>query len=70
MVVMEKYRHKQEPEEEYIDLIPILKNSYMDASQFLEPIKEVRLAYGGNNSEILNCSNTENMLDKSGGDSF
>ncbi len=45
MVVMAKYRHNQEPEEEYIDLIPILKNLYIDVSQFLNPIKEVRLAY-------------------------
>lgn len=48
MVVMAKYSHKQEPEEEYIDLVPILKNLYIDASQFLKPIKEVRLAYGQN----------------------
>ncbi|MDO4296073.1 MAG: hypothetical protein Q4D90_07930 [bacterium] len=46
MVVMAKYKHNQEPEEEYIDLVPILKNLYIDASQFLKPIKEVRLAYG------------------------
>lgn len=45
MVVMAKYRHNQEPEEEYIDLVPILKNLYIDTSQFLKPIKEVRLAY-------------------------
>ncbi len=48
MVVMAKYQHNQEPEEEYIDLVPILKNLYIDASQFLEPIKEVRLAYEQN----------------------
>lgn len=48
MVVMAKYRHNQEPEEEYIDLVPILKNLYIDALQFLKPIKEVRLAYGQN----------------------
>ena len=35
-------------EEEYIDLIPILKNLYIDAAHFLKPIKEVRLAYGQN----------------------
>lgn len=46
MVVMAKYQHNQEPEEEYIDLVPILKNLYIDASTFLKPIKEVRLAYG------------------------
>lgn len=48
MVVMAKYMHNQEPEEEYIDLIPILKNMYIDASKFLKPIKELRLGYGQN----------------------
>lgn len=48
IVVMAKYRHNQEPEEEYIDLIPILKNLYIDASKFVKPIREVRLAYGQN----------------------
>jgi len=48
MVVMAKYKHNQDPEEEYIDLVPILKNLYIDAVKFLEPIKEVRLAYGQN----------------------
>ncbi|RHP33998.1 DUF7724 family protein [Lachnotalea sp. AF33-28] len=48
MVVMAKYRHNQDPEEEYIDLVPILKNLYIDASQFLKPIKEVRLVYEQN----------------------
>lgn len=46
IVVMAKYRHNEQLEEEYIDLIPILKNLYIDASQFLKPIREVRLAYG------------------------
>lgn len=45
MVVMAKYQHNQEPEEEYIDLVPILKNLYIDASQFLKPIKEVSVGY-------------------------
>lgn len=48
MVVMAKYRHNDQPEEDYIDLVPILRNLYIDASQFLKPIKEVRLAYGQN----------------------
>ncbi len=46
LVVMAKYQHNEESEEEYIDLIPILRNLYIDASLFLKPIKEVRLAYG------------------------
>ena len=46
LVVMAKYRHNKEPEEEYIDLIPILKNLYFDPETFLAPIKEVRVANG------------------------
>lgn len=49
LVVMAKYRHNQKSEEEYIDLVPILESLYIDASQFLKPIKEVRLAYEQNN---------------------
>ena len=48
LVVMVKYKHNQNPEEEYIDLVPILENLYIDVSIFLKPIKEVRLAYGQN----------------------
>ena len=29
-------------EEEYIDLIPILKNLYIEPEEFLKPIKEVK----------------------------
>ncbi len=43
IVVMAKYQHNKEPEEEFIDLIPILKNLYIDVSKFLKPIKEVIL---------------------------
>lgn len=45
LVVMAKYRHNQEPEEEYIDMIPILNDLYIDSDIFISPIKEVRLAY-------------------------
>ena len=48
LVVMAKYKHNQNPEEEYIDLVPILENLYIDGSKFWKPIKEVRLAYGQN----------------------
>lgn len=48
LVVMAKYKHNQNPEEEYIDLVPILEKLYIDVSKFLKPIKEVRLAYGQN----------------------
>ena len=44
LVVMAKYRHNQEPEEEYIDLVPILEALYMDAEEFLTPIKGVAIA--------------------------
>lgn len=45
LVVMAKYSHKSEPEEEYIDLKPILKGLYIDPASFLKPIKSVRVAY-------------------------
>lgn len=45
LVVMAKYRHNAEPEEEYIDLKPILEGLYIDATSFLKPIKSVRIAY-------------------------
>lgn len=45
LVVMAKYFHNQEDEEEYIDLIPILENLYYDAYEFLAPIKKVRIKY-------------------------
>lgn len=45
LVVMAKYKHRDEEEEEYIDLIPVLKNLYFDADSFLVPIEKVRIAY-------------------------
>jgi hypothetical protein len=45
LVVMTKYSHNKEPEEEYIDLIPILKSLYMDEDDFLKPIKNVEVLY-------------------------
>lgn len=45
IVVMAKYRHNDKPEEEYIDLIPILENLYIDKDEFLKPIKKVRISY-------------------------
>ena len=44
LVVMAKNRGMPD-REDYIDLVPILKNLYMDADEFLEPIKEVRISY-------------------------
>ena len=44
LVVMAKYRHNDRPEEEYIDLVPVLQNLYFDADRFLELIKGVKVA--------------------------
>jgi len=44
-VVMAKYSHNAELEEEYIELKPILESLYIDAAAFLKPIKSVRIAY-------------------------
>lgn len=44
-VVMVKYCHNEKPEEEYIDLIPILENLYFNVNNFLKPIEKVRIAY-------------------------
>jgi len=41
---MAKYEEMGETEE-YIDLIPILKNLYFDADEFLNSIKEVGIVY-------------------------
>lgn len=45
LVVLAKYSHNDEPEEEYIDLKPILAGLYIDSAAFLKPIKTVRVAY-------------------------
>ena len=45
LVVLAKYSHKIDPEEEYIDLRPILAGLYIDPAAFLKPIKSVRVAY-------------------------
>ena len=44
LVVMAKYKQNKEPEEEYIDLVPILQNLYFDKDKFLKPIKGVKIA--------------------------
>ena len=46
LVVMAKYSHNAEPEEEYIDLLPILENLFINAKDFLSPIKGVVIANG------------------------
>ena len=45
LVVDAKYSHNKGDEEEYIDLVPILKDLYFDPDAFLAPIKEVELGY-------------------------
>ena len=45
LVVMAKYSHNPEPEEEYIDLMPILESLYIDPVAFLKPLKNVHIAY-------------------------
>ena len=45
LVVMAKYKHNTELEEEYIDLKPILEGLYIDSNAFLKPIKNVRIDY-------------------------
>ena len=44
LVVMAKYRHNPQQAEEY--LLPILNNLYINAQEFLKPIKEVAIAHG------------------------
>lgn len=43
LVVMAKYAHNTDSEEEYIDLTPILQDLYIDPVEFLQPIKEVQI---------------------------
>ena len=56
LVVLAKYSHNSEPEEEYIALKPILEGLYIDSASFLKPIKSVRIA-----SSILSNSNQVNV---------
>ena len=46
LVVMTKYRHNSQPEEEYIDLLPILNGLYINGQEILKPIKAVAIANG------------------------
>ena len=43
--VMTKYKHSNELIEEYIDLVPILENLYIDPSEFLQNINKVEVKY-------------------------
>lgn len=44
LVVIAKYKDRP-AEEEYIDLVPILNNLYIDADSFLRPIQKVSVQY-------------------------
>ena len=43
IVVMAKYAHNDKSEEEYIDLVPILEDLYINPDVFLKPIKQVTI---------------------------
>jgi len=45
LVVSAKYKNMSQEEEEYIDLVPILKNLYFDAAKSLSPIEKVSIQY-------------------------
>ncbi|MBR6179422.1 MAG: hypothetical protein IKQ70_16275 [Bacteroidales bacterium] len=45
IAVLTDYSCFKQPEEEYIDLIPTLKNLLIDADAFLKPIKKLKLRY-------------------------
>ena len=45
LVVMAKYSHARRPEEDYIDLVPILRDLYIDPDAFLAPIEQVEVRY-------------------------
>ena len=43
LVVMAKYAHNQQAEEEYIDLIPVLKDLCIEPNEYLKPIRKVEV---------------------------
>lgn len=47
LVVKASYSHMENPIEDYIDLIPILNDLYIDAESFLKPIENVEVRYAG-----------------------
>ena len=42
-IVVQSKKFNEEPEEDYIDLIPILENLLIDPREYLKSVKEVRL---------------------------
>ena len=47
LVVDAKYQHSAEEVEDYIDLVPVLERLYINAKEFLSPIKKVEVWYAG-----------------------
>lgn len=45
IVVMAKYSHTEDDIEDYIDLVPILENLYINADSFLKDIERVEVRY-------------------------
>lgn len=45
LVVDAKYSHLSDPEEEYIDLTPILEDLYIDPEVFLSAIQDVEVSH-------------------------
>ena len=45
LVVDVKYEHSAQDVEDYIDLVPILERLYINADEFLTPIKKVEVRY-------------------------
>ena len=47
LVVDAKYQHSAEEVEDYIDLVPVLERLYINAKEFLSPIKKLEVRYAG-----------------------
>lgn len=45
LIVLCKNKNEENLEEDYIDLVPILSNLYIEPNEFLNPIKEVKINY-------------------------
>ena len=45
IVVLCKNKNEDKLEEDYIDLLPILDNLYIESAEFLAPIKKVEVSY-------------------------
>ena len=52
IVVLCKNKNENKLEEDYIDLLPILNNLYIEPVEFLAPIKEVEINYDWSKKEL------------------